>query len=123
LRRIEAGVPKGDVDFAGGEAFPHEVNFDQINGVDFKKGCYIGQEVVSRMQHRGTARKRIVKVAFAGAAPPTGAQINAGDILIGTMGSSAGTHGLAMVRLDRVEQAKAAGAPLTAAGTALDVEL
>jgi folate-binding Fe-S cluster repair protein YgfZ len=78
---------------------------------------------VSRMQHRGTTRKRIVKVAFSADAPPPGTDIKAGDILIGTMGSSAGTHGLAMVRLDRAEEAKAAGAPLIAAGTALDVEV
>ena len=122
-RRIAVGVPKGGVDFAYGDAFPHEANLDLINGVDFTKGCYVGQEVVSRMQHRGTTRKRIVKVAFSADAPPPGTDIKAGDILIGTMGSSAGTHGLAMVRLDGAEEAKAAGAPLIAAGTALDVEV
>jgi tRNA-modifying protein YgfZ len=121
-RRIEAGVPKGGVDFAYGDAFPHEANFDLINGVDFKKGCYVGQEVVSRMQHRGTTRKRIVKVTFSGEAPPPGAEIKAGDILVGTMGSSAHEHGLAMVRLDRVEEAKAAGLAPIAAGTRLDIE-
>jgi tRNA-modifying protein YgfZ len=121
-RRIEAGVPKGGVDFAYGDAFPHEANFDLINGVDFKKGCYIGQEVVSRMQHRGSVRKRIVKVAFSGDAPPAGAEIKAGETLIGTMGSSAGGHGLAMVRLDRWEDAKAAGIAPIAAGTRLDIE-
>jgi len=120
--RIEAGVPKGGVDFAYGDAFPHEANFDLINGVDFKKGCYVGQEVVSRMQHRGTTRKRIVKVTFSGEAPPPGAEIKAGDILVGTMGSSAHEHGLAMVRLDRVEEAKAAGLAPIAAGTRLDIE-
>jgi folate-binding protein YgfZ len=113
-RRIEAGVPKGGVDFAYGDAFPHEANFDLINGVDFKKGCYVGQEVVSRMQHRGTTRKRIVKVTFSGEAPPPGAEIKAGDILVGTMGSSAHEHGLAMVRLDRVEEAKTAGERIVA---------
>lgn len=121
-RRIEAGVPKGGVDFAYGDAFPHEANFDLINGVDFKKGCYIGQEVVSRMQHRGSVRKRIVKVAFSDDAPPAGAEIKAGETLIGTMGSSAGGHGLAMVRLDRWEDAKAAGIAPIAAGTRLDIE-
>ena len=122
-RRIAAGVPNGGVDFLYGDAFPHEANFDLIHGVDFKKGCYIGQEVVSRMQHRGTARKRIVKVAFSGEAPPPGTEIKAGETVIGRMGSSAGEYGLAMVRLDRVEQAKAAGVAPIASGATLDVQL
>ena len=122
-RRIEAGIPKGGSDFAYGDAFPHEANFDRINGVDFRKGCYIGQEVVSRMQHRGTARKRIVQVAFSGEAPPQSTEIKAGDILIGTMGSSVGKRGLAIVRLDRLEEAKAAGTVPNASGTTLDVLL
>ncbi|MBV9393080.1 MAG: folate-binding protein YgfZ [Methylobacteriaceae bacterium] len=121
-RRIQVGVPKGGVDFLYGDAFPHEANFDLINGVDFKKGCYIGQEVVSRMQHRGTVRKRIVKVAFSGEAPAVGTEIKAGETLIGTMGSSAGGHGLAMVRLDRLEDAKAVGITPIAAGARLDIE-
>ena len=121
-RRIAVGVPKGGVDFAYGDAFPHEANLDLINGVDFTKGCYVGQEVVSRMQHRGTTRKRIVKVAFSGDAPPPGTEIKAGDILIGTMGSSAGTHGLAIVRVDRVEEAKAAGERLVAGGIPLLID-
>jgi tRNA-modifying protein YgfZ len=118
-RRIEAGVPKGGADFAYGDAFPHEANFDRINGVDFQKGCYIGQEVVSRMQHRATTRKRVVKVSFSGDAPPPGTEIKAGDILVGTMGSSAGAHGLAMLRLDRAEEARAAGAQIRAGDTAI----
>jgi folate-binding protein YgfZ len=121
-RRVAAGVPKGGVDFVYGDAFPHEANFDSINGVDFNKGCYIGQEVVSRMQHRGTARKRIVKVAFSGKAPPPGIEIQAGETRIGTMGSSAGGHGLAMVRVDRVGEAEGAGERLVAAGVALEIE-
>jgi folate-binding protein YgfZ len=121
-RRIEAGVPSGGVDFIYGDAFPHEANFDRINGVDFKKGCYIGQEVVSRMQHRSTARKRVVRVTFPGEAPPPGAEIKAGDSLIGTMGSSAGEQGLAMVRLDRADEAKAAGLAPVASGTTLDIQ-
>jgi folate-binding protein YgfZ len=121
-RRIEAGVPKGGIDFAYGDAFPHEANFDRINGVDFQKGCYVGQEVVSRMQHRSTARKRIVQVLFAGAAPAPGSQVKAGDSLVGTMGSSAGGHGLAMVRLDRAEEAKAAAVRLIAGDVPIALE-
>jgi folate-binding protein YgfZ len=121
-RRIAAGVPKGGIDFTYGDAFPHEANLDRINGIDFKKGCYIGQEVVSRMQHRGTARKRIVHVTFPGDPPPLGSEIKAGDTLIGTIGSSAGRHGLAMVRLDRAEEAKAAGTTPLASGVTLDIQ-
>jgi folate-binding protein YgfZ len=122
-RRIAAGVPKGGIDFTYGDAFPHEANLDRINGIDFRKGCYIGQEVVSRMQHRGTARKRIVHVAFSGNPPPPGADIKAGDTLLGMIGSSAGRHGLAMVRLDRAEEAKAAGTTPLASGVTLDIQL
>ena len=60
--RIALGVPEGGRDYAFGDAFPHEAMFDQLAGVDFNKGCFVGQEVVSRMEHRGTARKRIVGV-------------------------------------------------------------
>ncbi|WP_099900809.1 YgfZ/GcvT domain-containing protein, partial [Methylobacterium frigidaeris] len=62
--RIGLGVPEGGTDFALGDAFPHEALMDQLGGVDFKKGCYVGQEVVSRMQHRGTARTRIVPLIY-----------------------------------------------------------
>ena len=68
--RIGLGVPEGGRDYAFGDAFPHEALFDQLNGVDFDKGCFVGQEVVSRMEHRGTARKRIVPVDGDGAAAP-----------------------------------------------------
>jgi folate-binding protein YgfZ len=122
-RRIAAGVPKGGIDFTYGDAFPHEANLDRINGIDFRKGCYIGQEVVSRMQHRGTARKRIVHVTFSGDPPPLGSEIKAGDTLLGMIGSSAGRHGLAMVRLDRAEEAKAAGTTPLASGVTLDIQL
>ena len=56
--RIALGVPRGGLDFIYGDAFPHETDMDQLAGVDFDKGCYVGQEVVSRMEHRGTARTR-----------------------------------------------------------------
>jgi tRNA-modifying protein YgfZ len=113
-RRIAQGVPEGGRDYAFGDTFPHEAMFDQLNGVDFKKGCFVGQEVVSRMEHRGTARKRIVGVEGEGPLPPSGTQITAGGNPIGTLGSVAGGSGLALLRLDRAEEAKAAGAPLHA---------
>ena len=73
--RIALGVPRGGLDFSYGDAFPHETDMDQLGGVDFVKGCYVGQEVVSRMEHRGTARTRAVPVRYDGAAPEAGAAV------------------------------------------------
>ncbi|MBR0795629.1 folate-binding protein YgfZ [Bradyrhizobium jicamae] len=117
--RIATGVPRGGLDFIYGDAFPHETNMDHLHGVDFDKGCYVGQEVVSRMQHRGTARTRTVKVILDGPSPEAGATILAGDKQVGTIGSSAGQNGLALVRIDRVADALDAGLPLTAGGLSL----
>lgn len=113
--RIRLGVPEGGLDYGFGEAFPHEALFDQLNGVDFAKGCYVGQEVVSRMEHRGTARKRMVPVEGEARLPASGTSIDAGGLPIGTLGSVSGTSGLALIRLDRAEEALARGTPLTAA--------
>jgi len=114
--RIALAIPEGGMDYAFGDAFPHEADFDQLGGISFEKGCFVGQEVVSRMQHRGTARKRIVPVAGAAALPATGSDIRAGEAAIGSLGSTARTLGLAMVRLDRAAEALAAGRSLTAGG-------
>jgi folate-binding protein YgfZ len=119
--RIAHGVPRGGFDFYYNDAFPHEADMDQLNGIDFEKGCYVGQEVVSRVEHRGTARKRVVPVAFAEFAAEVGVAVRAGDIDVGVMGSSApgSGRGLAMLRLDRVGDAMAAGTPLMSGGMAL----
>jgi tRNA-modifying protein YgfZ len=119
--RIAQGVPKGGVDFVHGNAFVHDVNLDLMNGVDFKKGCYVGQEVVARVHYRNSARKRIVKVHFYGPAPEQGTQIAAGETIIGQVGSTAGADGLAMVRVDRLEDARAAGVTLKSGDVAVDV--
>ena len=92
--RIASGAPRGGLDFMYGDAFPHETNMDRLRGVDFDKGCYVGQEVVSRMQHRGTARTRTLRIVIEGAPPEAGSGVLAGDKPLGTMGSSAGGHGL-----------------------------
>jgi folate-binding protein YgfZ len=111
--RIKLGVPEGGRDYAFGDTFPHEALFDQLNGVDFAKGCFVGQEVVSRMQHRGTARKRVIPVE--GDAPlEAGVTIEAGELPLGAIGSVSGAIGLALLRLDRAETAAANGTPLTA---------
>jgi tRNA-modifying protein YgfZ len=112
--RIALGVPRGGIDFSYGDAFPHESDMDQLGGVDFAKGCYVGQEVVSRMEHRGIARTRAVPVRYEGAPPRAGAVIQAGERQVGTMGSAAGGHGVALLRLDRVGEAIARRERLTA---------
>lgn len=117
--RIALGVPRGGLDFMYGDAFPHETDMDQLNGVDFDKGCYVGQEVVSRMEHRGTARTRIVPFMTEHHSPDAGVPVMAGDKQVGTTGSAAGPRGLAMLRLDRYADALAAGTPITAGGIAL----
>ncbi len=107
--RIRLGLADTDEDIGSGELFPHEANLDQLGGVSFKKGCFIGQEVVSRMEHRGTARNRIVPVYAPKGAPAKGSEIKAGDKLVGTVLSSAGSDGLALIRLDRLKDAVESG--------------
>ena len=114
--RIALGVPSGGVDFRYGDAFPHEADMDQLHGVDFAKGCYVGQEVVSRMEHRASARTRAVPVRYEGAAPETGSTVTAGERQLGTMGSATAGHGLALLRLDRVAEALSNDQPLLAGG-------
>ena len=117
--RVRAGIPQGGVDFAFGEVFPHDANLDRLGGVDFRKGCYVGQEVVSRVQHRGTARKRVVAFDFEGAPPRAGSDILSGEMAIGTMGSAVAGRGLGLVRIDRLAEAIEAGGGITADGVAL----
>jgi folate-binding protein YgfZ len=117
--RIAHGIPRGGLDFIYGDAFPHEADMDQLAGVDFDKGCFVGQEVVSRIEHRGSARTRVVPVAYEGAAPAPGLPVQAGEQNLGMMGSAASGRGLAALRLDRTEEALARGAALASGGIAL----
>jgi hypothetical protein len=119
--RITLGVPQGGQDFAYGNAFPHEADMDQLAGVDFGKGCYVGQEVVSRVEHRNSARSRLVPVTFDHGAPGSGAAVMAGDKQIGTLGSTTQGRGLALLRLDRLADAQASGAPITCGESAIRV--
>ena len=114
-RRIATGLADA-VDIGSAEVFPHEANLDQLGGLSFSKGCYVGQEVVSRMQHRGTARSRMVPVGIDGEAGP-GIAVTAGDRPIGMLLSVAGKDGLALIRLDRAETARQNGVAIMA-GTA-----
>ncbi|MGA8959293.1 MAG: folate-binding protein [Pseudolabrys sp.] len=117
--RIALGVPRGGLDFIYGDTFSHEADMDQLNGVDFGKGCYIGQEVVSRVEHRASARSRVVPIVYDEFAPSSGLPVMAGDRQIGTLGSTAKGHGLALMRLDRIRDALAAGATIEAGGIAI----
>jgi folate-binding protein YgfZ len=121
--RIGLGVPEAESDFAYGEIFPHDADMDQLNGVSFRKGCYVGQEIVARMEHRSTARKRFIMVEASQALPAMGSPVLAGEQEVGTLGSSAGGRGLALLRLDKVKAALDKGAQLTAGGVALSVAL
>ncbi len=122
-RRVALGLPEAPFDFTPGDSFPHDADMDDLNGVAFDKGCFVGQEVVSRMQHRGTARRRIVKASAETALPETGTEILADGKPAGTLGSVAGTQGLALVRLDRIAGALARGADVTADGILLTFAL
>jgi tRNA-modifying protein YgfZ len=105
--RIALGLGDGGADMGSNLLFPHEANLDLLNGVNFRKGCYIGQEVVSRMQHRGTARNRIIIAAGNAPLPPRDTPITAGTTQLGTMLGAQGTQGLALIRLDRWAEATA----------------
>jgi folate-binding protein YgfZ len=121
--RIGLGVPEGGKDFLFGDTFPHEALLDQLHGVSFTKGCFVGQEVVSRMQHRATVRKRVVAVSAEVPLPSGPLPVLAGEAEIGRLGSVAGARGLALLRIDRVAEARRDGVPLTAGGVALTVEV
>jgi folate-binding protein YgfZ len=121
--RIEHGVAESGFDYAAGDAFPHDVLLDENGGVGFRKGCYIGQEVVSRMQHRGTARRRALIATAARPLPAAGTEIVANDRVIGALGTVVGRRALSVVRIDRVKEAIDAGLPITAGGTPLTLHI
>ena len=110
--RIAQVVPEGGVDFVFGDAFPFDAAMDSLHGVAFDKGCFVGQEVVSRMRHRGTARRRIVAIGAEAALPEAGTDIMAGGRALGRLGSSAGGHAIGLVRLDRLRAALDEGLPV-----------
>jgi len=116
--RIECGVPDSLLDLRPETYFPLDCNFEELNGVDFAKGCYVGQELTARMKHRATARKRILPVASATGMPAHGTTLKSGDTEVGEMLGSQGPIGLAILRLDRLGNTRT----LTAAtGEAIEV--
>jgi folate-binding protein YgfZ len=118
--RVALGVPEAGKDFPIGDTYPHEADLDQLNGVSFAKGCFVGQETVARMKHKGVVRKRVVPVE-ASAPLKSGAPIMLGEVEIGSIGSVVGTRGLALVRLDRAAEASAKGQALLAEGVAVSL--
>lgn len=121
--RVTHGVAESGTDYALSDAFPHDVLMDKNHGVDFKKGCYVGQEVVSRMQHRGTARRRIAIIRSEEALPGAGTSIQAGGKQSGTLGTVTGNQALAIVRTDRIADAIANELPIDIDGMPVTVSL
>jgi folate-binding protein YgfZ len=112
--RLTLGVPDGSRDLAVEKATLLESGFEELHGVDFDKGCFVGQELTARMKYRGLVRKRLLPVTFAGAPPPPGTVIRQGPREAGEMRSGIEGQGLALLRLEQVEKAKADGIPLMA---------
>ncbi len=120
---LTLGVPNGAADFAPGKAYPLESNFEELNGVSFTKGCFIGQEVVARMKHKAVLKKRTLPFTTGGGTPAPGSAVRAGDAKAGEILSSSGSAGLALVRLEEWRQAEAAELPLEADAVRLNVEV
>ncbi len=103
---IEAGIPAFGRDYGEADVFPTDVNLDAFGGVGWKKGCFIGQEVVSRMKRRGTIRKRSLPATFAAEAPLPGPAVMAGPTTVGAISSASGHHAVILARLDRLRAAE-----------------
>lgn len=121
--RIGLGLPEAPHDFSYGDVFPHDMALDSLGGVSFSKGCYVGQEVVSRMEHRGTARRRVVRVTAEADLAGAGTDILAGERPAGTLGSHVGRVGVAIVRLDRVRAAQTSGLEVSCGGVPISLSL
>lgn len=121
--RIRSGIAESGLDYQLGDAFPHDVLLDQTGGIGFKKGCYIGQEVVSRMQHRGTARRRVLIVSANETLPPMGTELTVNGRAVGTLGSTSGSTGIAIARIDRVKTALDEGQAILAGTTPVQVTI
>ncbi len=119
--RLALGVSEFGKDFGSDEVFLLDVNFDALNAVNYKKGCFVGQEVTSRMKRKGEIRKRTLIARFEGSAPAKGADVVAGENSIGQILSGRDGVALALVRLDRLKAAEQEGRLLTADGCALQI--
>ncbi|WP_340645650.1 folate-binding protein YgfZ [Phenylobacterium sp.] len=113
--RLTLGVP-GPADWGSEKTYPIEANFDLLNGIDFHKGCFVGQETTSRMKRRGQIKNRMLPLTFDGAAPAFDAEVLLGDRRAGEVLSGQDGRAMALVRLDRID------GDLTADGKAVRVE-
>jgi folate-binding protein YgfZ len=113
--RLALGVP-GPADWGTEKTYPIEANFDLLNGIDFKKGCFVGQETTSRMKRRGQVKSRMLPVVFEGPPPAAGAEVLAGELRAGEVLSGVEGRAMALLRLDR-----ALDAPLTVEGRSVRV--
>lgn len=113
-RRIAEGVPDLAIDAAPEEVFGLEALLEELNGVAFAKGCFVGQENVSRMKRRATTRKKFCPIVFDGPPPPPGTPIRAGEAELGTVRSGLAGRAMAFLRLDRALEAGDGGKTLSA---------
>lgn len=118
-RRLDLGVPEGE-DFGSDRMFAMDAGLDELHGISFEKGCYVGQELTARMKHRGKDLKRLLPIATAdgSALPARDTPVNSGPVELGAITSTYGTRGFALLRLDRLETATA---PLEVAGVPVNV--
>jgi hypothetical protein len=112
--RMRLGVPEGSTDLPVEKALLLENGFEELNGVDWQKGCYVGQEVTARMKYRALVKRRLVPTTIEGATPAPGTPVMIGDQEAGEIRSAVDGVALALLRLDSIEQARASGTPLTA---------
>jgi hypothetical protein len=115
--RLELGAPDPARDTLPDKTYPIEADFDLLNGIDFKKGCFVGQETTSRMKRRGGVRSRMLPIVFQGEAPPFGAEVMAGTLRAGEVLSGGDGRAIALLRLDRIE-----GGDLTVQGRPVTVQ-
>jgi len=117
--RLTLGLPDGSRDLVVEKSILLENGFDELNGVDWKKGCYIGQELTARTKYRGLVKKRLLPVRIEGPAPEPGAPILLGDKEAGEMRSAADGMGLAVMRLEFIDKQAAEGGDFVAGGSRL----
>ena len=122
-RRIALGIPEFGKDFGSDEMFLLDVNYDALNGVSYQKGCFIGQEVASRMKRKSEARRRTLIASFDGSTPEKGAAVMAGASTLGEIMSSADGKALVQIRLDRWEKAKADQTSIECGGAELQLQI
>ena len=99
--RLALGVP-GPADWGSDRLYALEADLDLLNAIDFHKGCFIGQEIASRMKRRGQVKSRTLPITFDGPAPEQGAEIRSGEHRAGEVLSGADGKALALLRLDRL---------------------